>query len=262
MLKDFIKNLKKYKNYIFYQTRAEIKSEITGSRLGMLWIIIEPLAFMLVYTFIGEIVFNKSTEYFPIFIYSGLMMWNFFNRTIKKSTRLVSAYKEVVSKIYVPKYIFLIITILSNLFKLLITFCLLVLFMIVYQVPVTINILWAIPVIINLTLITFGISLFFMHFGVIITDLVNATNILMKFLFYFTGIFYSIQDAIPTPYNTILYLINPITFLITEFRNTFIYSEMLNIIWFVIWFVVGIVLSYFGIKKIQKNENTYVKVMG
>lgn len=261
MLKKIFNDIKKHKNYIIYQAKAEIKSDLTGSYLGMLWIVIEPLAFMLIYMFIGEVVFNTTTEFYPIFIFTGLMFWNFFSNVLRKSTKLLQSYKEIVKRIYVPKYIFLIISILVNLFQLFITFILLFIFMFIYSVPLSINLLWVLPLVLNLMLITFGISTFFMHFGVIITDLVNITNILLKFLFYFAGIFYSIQDRIPTPYSTLLYYANPITFLISEFRESFIYSTSINISVYFIWLFIGCILSYFGIKLIDKYENTYVKVM-
>lgn len=260
-MKKIINDIKKFKSYILYQTRANIKSEVSGSYLGYLWLFLEPLAFMLIYTFIGEIVFNKTTEYFPIFIFSGLIFWNFFANTLKKSTKLVKANSEIISKIYVPKYIFLIITILSNLYKLSITLLLLIPFMLIYQVPITLNILFIVPLILCLVLFTFGISTFFMHYGVIITDLVNVTNIILKFMFYLTGIFYSLSDSISGIYGILLETLNPIAFIITNFRNCFIYSSGINIQILCLWFVVSVLLSILGLRLIMKYENSYVKVM-
>ncbi|MFI3260803.1 MAG: ABC transporter permease [bacterium] len=260
-MKKIIKDIKKFWSYIIYQTKAEIKSEVTESHLGILWLFLEPISFMLIYAFIGEIVFNKTTEYFPIFIFSGLIFWNFFNMVLKKSTKLVKSNKEIISKIYIPKYIFLIICVFINLYKLIITFGLLIIFMLFYGVPISLNVLWTIPIIINMSILTFGISLFFMHYGVIITDLVNITNICLKFMFYLTGIFYSIKDSVPAPYNTIIYSLNPIAFFITEFRNCFIYSTTINLPLFMIWLAIGSTLSIVGLKTIIKHENNYIKVM-
>ena len=67
-MKRFIGDLKKYKNYILYATWAELKTEIINSYLGWIWLILEPLAFMFIYMFIGEIVFKYSVEYYSIFV--------------------------------------------------------------------------------------------------------------------------------------------------------------------------------------------------
>lgn len=67
-MKRFFKDLKKYWNYIIYTTKAELKAEIINSYLGFLWLIIEPLCFMLIYTFIAVIVFKSSN----IVLYNSL----------------------------------------------------------------------------------------------------------------------------------------------------------------------------------------------
>ena len=52
-MKKFIDNLKKYKGYMLYATKASLKSEVAGSRLNWLWWILDPFLFMLVYTFVA-----------------------------------------------------------------------------------------------------------------------------------------------------------------------------------------------------------------
>lgn len=260
-MKKAIYNIKKFFPYIIYQTKANLKAEITGSYLGTIWLFLEPLSFMLIYTFIGEVVFDKSTEYFPVFVFSGLIFWNFFNSTLRSSVKLISKNKGIITKVYVPKYIFLIINIFVNLYKLMITFSLLIILFLIYQIPISFNILLVIPLLLNLCLFTFGISLYFMHYGVIITDLTNVVNILLKLMFYLTGIFYSILERIPAPYNTIAYYLNPIAFFIIEFRNCFIYSNGINWIIYFIWLIISLLLIITGINKIDKYENSYVKVM-
>ena len=61
-MKRFIKDLKKYKNYILYATWAELKTEVINSYLGWLWMILEPLAFMFIYMFIASIIFKLATS--------------------------------------------------------------------------------------------------------------------------------------------------------------------------------------------------------
>lgn len=260
-MKKVFSNVLKFKSYILYQTSAELKSELSGSYLGFLWLILEPLAFMLIYTFIAGVVFKSSVEYFPIFIFSGLIFWNFFANTLKRSTKLVKSYSEIISKIFVPKYIFLIVAMLVNLYKLGITFFLLIIFMLFYQVPITFNIFFIIPIIITVAILTFGFSTFFMHYGVIITDLVNVTNILLKFMFYLSGIFYSLSSTISGFYGKLLETVNPIAFIITSFRECFLYGNSVDVKFLFIWFLIGCFLSVSGLRLIVKHENSYVKVM-
>jgi len=259
--KSFFRDLSKYWNYIKYQAKAELKVEVINSYLGWIWLFLEPLCFMLIYTFVAGTVFGSRMPYFPVYVFAGLTIWNFFNKTITASIKVVNKNKEIITKVYVPKFVLLIVTIIVNFFKMLISFGLLLLFMIFYQIPISFNILLFIPIIICLILVTFGIGSICMHFGVFMDDLVNLTNIILKFIFYLSGIFYDIPSKVPSPYNKILLNCNPVAFLITSFRNCLIYQSGTNITVLLVWFIFGIGLSVIGIKTIYKYENTYVKVM-
>lgn len=260
-MKRFINDLKKYWNFIKYQTKADIKMEVVNSQLGSLWIILEPLCFMIIYTFVAGTIFGSREQYFSVFVYLGLSLWHFFSKTVVASVKLVASNRDIVTKVYVPKYILLIEKMAVNFVKLLITFSLLIIFMFYYQVPLSFNILFIIPILVVLMIVTFGISSIFMHLGVFIEDLVNLTNIGMKFVFYLTGIFYSVKKKIPLPYCTYLLYLNPMAYLITAARDSILYSTTPNLLPLLIWFAIGIVLSVIGIRTIYKYENTYVKVM-
>ena len=264
-MKRFISDIKKYWNYIKYQAKADIKTEVIDSVLGWAWIIIEPLCFMLIYTFIAGTIFGARTEYFPIFVYLGLTLWNFFNKTIVMSVRLVASNRDIVTKVYVPKFVLLIEKMMVNFVKLCISFSLVIIFMIIYRVPLTWNILLIIPILFVLIIVTFGFGTIFMHFGVFVEDLVNLTNIGMKVLFYLTGVFYSIITKMPAPYNRYILAINPMASLITGARFSLLHMNIGNKLYvfipLVCWALLGLLLSIIGIRTIYKYENTYVKVM-
>ncbi|MBQ9011110.1 MAG: polysaccharide ABC transporter, partial [Bacilli bacterium] len=70
-MKKFIKNIKKYFKYTIRMAKSELKSEVAGSRLNWLWWVIEPLCFMVVYTFVFTVVFTAVEEYFDAFLFIG-----------------------------------------------------------------------------------------------------------------------------------------------------------------------------------------------
>ena len=107
-MKNFLRDLKKYKNYVLYSAWAELKQEVINSYLGWVWLVLEPFCFMLIYTFIASIVFKSSEQYFPVFVYIGLTMWNFFNKSVVASVKLMNSNKDIVTKVYLPKYILII----------------------------------------------------------------------------------------------------------------------------------------------------------
>lgn len=261
-MKRFINDLKKYKNYIVYASWAELKSEVIDSYLGWAWMILEPLCFMLIYYFIGAIVFKSKIEYFPVFVFIGLSIWNFFNKMVTYSVKLVTQNKDIVTKVYLPKFVLILIKMGVNLFKMLVSFLLVAIFMIFYKVPISWNVLWFIPILITVIVLTFGVCTIVMHIGVFVEDMTNIINIFMKMVFYMTGVFYDLSTRITNPvYRTVLLDINPMANLIYNMRNVLMYRSAPIGIATLAWFFIGLGLSALGVRTIYKYENTYVKVM-
>lgn len=257
----FLKDMKKYKEYAIYSAKSGLKAEVANSHLSWLWWILDPLLFMIVYSFLAVIVFGKSEQYFAAFVFIGLSCWDFFSKTVKQSVKIVSKNSSIVSKVYMPKYILIIIQMMSNAFKMFISYILVVGIMLLYWVPVTYKIIYIIPLFLTLFMITFGVSTIFLHFGVFVEDLYNVINVLLKFVFYLSGIFYSIGKRVPAPYSEILLKLNPVAFLMDSLRKCMIYSTTPNMILVLVWFLIGLLLAGIGIRTIYKSENTYVKVM-
>ncbi|MFP3153699.1 ABC transporter permease [Lachnospiraceae bacterium ZAX-1] len=259
-MKRFINDLKKYYKYAIYSAKSELKSEIANSHLSWLWWILDPLLFMLVYTFISVIVFDSKQEYFPVFVFIGLAAWTFFEKTVKQSVKLVTSNKAIVTKVYIPKHVLIFVKMYANGFKMLISFALVAVMMVAYRIPITYRILYMIPIFITLALFTFGAGTIMLHFGVFVEDLANVINVLLRLLFYVSGIFYSIQGRVK-PYGTILLKINPIALILNGLRDCMIYSTDPDGIFLLVWFAVSVALSVIGLKIIYKYENSYVKVI-
>jgi ABC-type polysaccharide/polyol phosphate export permease len=260
-MKRFIYNIKHYFKYAIYSAKAELKSEVADSYLNWLWWIIEPLCFMLIYTFVFGVIFKNTTPYFASFVFVGLTMWEFFNRMINGSVKLIINNRDLVTKVYIPKYILLLSKSFTYLFKmgisLMITFGL----MLFQHVPLTFHILFIFPVIIVLYVFSFGLGLLLMHFGVTLNDLGNLTTIALRMVFYLSGIFYNINERLTGNLKYFLLRLNPMAFLMNEGRKVLLYGSLPSIEGLALWLFVGIVLCMIGIHVIHKNENSYAKVI-
>lgn len=260
-MKKFIYNIKRYFKYAVYSARADLKAEVAGSYLNWLWWILDPLCFMMIYIFVASIVFKSSEPYFPVFIFIGLTTWDYFNKNINASVKLVSNNRAIVTKIYIPKYILVLQKSFVLLFKMAISWGLVFLLMLICKVPLSINFLYFIPILIVLYLVTFGISLILLHFGIFVEDLANITSLALRFVFYLSGIFYNIVTRVPEPFNNLLVKLNPAAYIINEFRNIFIYGKGPSLMMLGGWFMVGCILTAIGIHIINKYENSYAKVI-
>lgn len=256
--KRFISDTTKYREYAWEDAKAELKSEVAGSRLSWLWWVLDPMLFMMVYSFVFLLVFGKKQEYLASFIFIGLSCWDFFSKVVNRSTKTIERNQGVISKVYIPKFILLYIDMEIFAFKMAISFCLVIITMCLYRVPLTWKVVYFIPLMLTLFVLAFGISLILIHFGVYIQDLANLVSVLLRLVFYLSGVFYNI-DKIKEPYQSFLLNYNPVALIMYDLRGCLLYGETLHYKRIAVWFLVGLVLSVIGIVTIYKNENSYAK---
>lgn len=258
----FFKDLKKYFGYARFAAKSALNAEVAGSYLNWLWWVFNPLCMMIIYTIIFDKIFDGGMEYAPVFIFIGLTVWDFFNRNLNDSIRIVKNNKSTVTKVYLPKFVLIETNMFVNFIKMLISFAIVVIMLIVLQVPTGFNAFWILPSLVVLFLFTFGMGTICMHFGVFVEDLKNIVKILLRFVFYATGIFYSIEDRIGNPVISRLMLkCNPMAFLIDSIRKSLIYNERPDFLLLLVWFVISLVLCVIGIQVVYKYENSYAKII-
>ena len=261
MQKRFFTDIRKYFHYSIVSARSQLKSEVANSYLNWLWWILDPLCFMLIYTFIFGYVFQAREPYFPVFIFIGLSMWDFFNRMMTGSVKIIKNNKAIVSKVYLPKYILILVKIWVNGFKMLVSFGIVAFMIAAWRIPLTWNVFYFFPVMVLLLLFSFGCSVHLLHYGVFVEDLSNVVSIVLRMLFYLTGIFYNIVTRMPEPYGQWLIRYNPVAFFLESMRNALLYGKAPHRKLMLVWLIVSLILSGLGIKKIYENENSYVKVI-
>ena len=256
----FVRDLKKYYRYMVYSAKAQLKNEVAGSFLNWLWWILDPLLFMLVYTFVYAMIFGRTQQYLCAFIFIGYSTWTFFQKSINSSVKLIKQYRGVISKVYVPKFALVVSTMLVQGFKLLISLGLVIITMIIYQVPYQPTVFWLLPYLLMLFLLTFGLSMLLLHFGVFMEDLANIVNVLLRLLFYLSCVFYNLETAsMNEALRSGLIHLNPTCFVNTSLRNAMLYGKTPELDWLVAWMVIGVALSVIGIRVVYKYERRYVK---
>ena len=260
-MKRFWKDLTGHYRYAIYAAQSELKSEVANSYLNWVWWVLEPFCFMLIYAFIFGVVFNAKEEYFPVFIFIGITAWDFFNRCLHQSVKILKSNKSIVTKVYMPKFVLLISRMIFNGIKMCISFCIVVAMIIYFRIPVSWKLLYIFPILIVMFSFTFGIMLFLMHYGVFIQDLTNVTNIVLRMIFYLTGIFYNIETRLPPNIVGVLMHANPMALVLSSLRKVILHQVTPDLHWLLIWFILGIIISALGIRKVYKNENSYVKVI-
>jgi len=257
----FFRDIKKYWEYITFAAKAELKDEVAGSILGWVWWILDPLFFMMVYTFVVQYVFRSGGKDFPIFVFIGLTAWNLFNNTITSSVKIIFSYRAIISKVYLPKYVLILVRLYKNIIKMAISFCLVFVLMYFFKVKYSWQIIYIIPTLITTIIITFDISVLVAHIGVFIKDFSNIMEVILRFLFYVSGVLFSISQKLPPLYQKLVFLFDPISFMIEAYRDSIMYHHFPNWHYLVYWFVVGIIGCVLSLSIMYKYENTYIKMV-
>jgi len=208
-------NFKNYLNFLLAMTGKEIKARYKNAVLGFLWILLNPLFQML---FIGFIFSNfitvPITNYF-LFLFAGLLPWNFFSYSLTKTTPSIVYERSLIQKAKFSKEAIPLSIVFSNFFHFLISLLLLIFYLIlsgdfqlnnltVWQFGNFIfSLIW-------LLAFTCGISLLTSALNVKFRDVNFFVQALIVLWFYATPVIYSLK-ILPKNYLS-LFRFNPIAY--------------------------------------------------
>lgn len=153
----------------------DVTARYRKSILGPAWAIIQPLMYMIVFTFLRSFM-NVSDDGipYPIFTFAALVPWTFFSNAVVASAPSVMRNASVVTKISMPREVFPLSAVVTALFDFFTAGLVLAGLMIYYQISVGWALLW-IPVLLALTTtLAFAVGMFLASFGTYKRDLVLA----------------------------------------------------------------------------------------
>ena len=257
----FFADMRKYWQYMTFSARADLKAEVADSYLNRLWWLLEPFFNMLVYVVVFGQVMGRSVENYATFVFSALLMWNFFNKIIGYSVKLIRSNKDIVTKVYIPKFVILFSNMILNFMKLMFSMAVLIIMLLVFRIHIGINIIWFFPAYLVMIMLAFGAGMIFLHFGVYIDDLSYAVGILLNMLMFLSGIFYDVMTTLPDPLNGLMICLNPVATVVDTMRQALLYNTAANLPILGMWFLIAAILCFIGVHIVYKNENSYVKVV-
>jgi lipopolysaccharide transport system permease protein len=216
-----------YRDLLRNLVARDLKVRYKNSVLGIIWSLLNPLGMMLVFTVVFTILIpNNSIERFPIFILCGLLPWNWFSGSVIGSIYSVVGSAPLVKKVYFPREVLPLSTVLSNLVHFLVALIVLFGMMLATGMPLT---AWALmlPLVIAIQfMFTLGLAFFLSAINVYYRDTAQIMDVLMLAWFFLTPIIYS-TDLIPqsrlifgvdVPVQRLAYILNPLASLIASYR--------------------------------------------
>ncbi len=207
-----------YRELLYFLVWRDVKVRYKQTALGVLWVLLQPLVSMLIFTVLFGVLLkvpSGETPY-PVFAYAGLLPWNYFAQSLSRaSTSLVNS-SHLITKIYFPRLVTPLSGVLSGLVDFAIAFVVLVALMLFYGIAPTTRVL-LLPALMVLALITaLGFGLWFSALNVKYRDVNYLLPFLIQIWMYLTPVVYG-SGLIPERYRFLLSL-NPMTGVVEGFR--------------------------------------------
>ncbi len=218
------RELWQYRELFYFFTWRDIKVRYKQATLGILWAAMQPLSMMLLFTFIFSRGLKVSSDGlpYPIFAFSGLMIWNIFSNGLLNAASSMVSNANIIKKIYFPRLIIPLSSILTALFDFLFAFGAFIGLLIYYKLPFAFwKLLVFTPLSILLTVITtFGLGTLLASLNVKYRDFQYALPFMIQFLLFLNPVLYSTK-AFDNPVIQRVMQFNPIAGAINLMRSIF-----------------------------------------
>lgn len=256
-MKQIINNFKKYRFLLSELIIKDIKLKYRRSYLGILWTLLEPLLTTIVLTIVFGSFYGKSGQTFPLYIVTGRLLYTFFANATKSSMKSIRSNGQMIKKVYVPKYIYPLSSIMAQYVTFLISLLVLVGVALYTKVKPTVYIFQAIIPLIILFVMVVGVGMILATMEVFFRDMEYLWGVMLMIIMYCSAIFYDAQMVLETTYGWILKL-NPLYAVIVNFREAIIdgvslslYSLLYSAAFSVLSLIVGIWMFY-------KNQDKFI----
>jgi ABC-2 type transport system permease protein len=192
-----------------------VKLRYKRSVLGFAWTVLNPLFAMAIFTMVFSKVFGERPNY-PLYVITALLGWNIFSLGTSRGLDSVVMNGPIIRKVFVPKAIFPVATVASQVVNFIFTLVPLFLFMMVIGARIGPSLFWLPIPLLSLTCFALGIALLLGTFNVFFRDVKYFYEAGVLAWFYATPIFYPVE-IVPDRFKFLLYL-NPMYTLLESLR--------------------------------------------
>lgn len=261
LVNKYIKNFKKYQYLLSELVKKDIKLKYRKSKLGILWTLLEPILTALVLSFVfSQMRPKKGMEYsFIVYILTGRLLFSFFSGATKSALKSIRSNGSMIKKVYVPKYIYPLASVLSNYIIFLIS--LIVLFGAIIicrdQVNITIHMVEAVVPLILILMISLGIGMFLATVSVFFRDMEYLWSVVSMMIMYCSAIFYDPTSAAGAGKEW-LFKINPIYDLIFNLRNAVLFGKALDMKTLLYSGVIAVISLIIGFYMFYKKQDEFI----
>jgi len=257
-----LRELWAYRELIYFLTWRDIKVRYKQTAIGVAWAVLQPLAMMTVFTlFFGQMAQIPSEGVpYPLFVLSGLVPWQLFARALSESSSSLVTDQRLITKVYFPRLIVPLSTVLAAIVDLLIALGLLLILMPVFGAWPDLRIS-ALPVFILLLVVTaLGVGFWLSALNVEYRDVRYVVPFLTQFWLFVTPVIYPASE-VPEGWR-LVYALNPMVSTVEGFRWSLLGAGEGPSAVMAISAAVALILFLSGIVWFRRLERTFVDTMG
>jgi lipopolysaccharide transport system permease protein len=260
-----LRALWQYRELLYFLVWRDIKVRYKQTALGVTWVILQPVVSMVVFTALfGNLLGVPSGDVpYPIFSYAALLPWNYFASSINKSATSLVMNTNLVTKVYFPRMVIPMSSVLSGLVDFGFGFLVLIGLMVYYRVPPSWTVLF-LPAFLLLAMVTaLGFGFWLSALNVRYRDVNYLVPYIIQIWMYLTPVIYA-TSLIPEQFRFILAL-NPMTAVVEGFRWSLLspYLESAEAPGMVLLFsfLISILVLISGAVFFRRTERTFADVI-
>lgn len=252
----FFDAIRRYGFLMQQLVNRDFKAKYKRSVLGVLWSFLNPLLMMTVQYVVFSTLFQSNIPNFPLYLLIGIVCFNFFNESTTMCLQSISGNVGLISKVYMPKYIYPVTRVISSSINLLLSLIPLLLVMIITHTPIRIQAILIVFGIICLEFLCLGVGLILASSMVFFRDTQFIWGVLVTILNFATPIFYP-ENIIPAKFMT-LYKMNPLYHIIRFLRIVLMNEVSPEPKAYLLCLIAALVPLVIGVAVFKKNQDKFV----
>ncbi len=235
----------------------DLKVRYKQTAVGILWAVFQPFVTMVVFSiFFGELAKMPSEGVpYPIFVYTGLLLWQFFSSALSDVSNSLVGNTSIITKVYFPRLILPISITVTKFFDFIVATGILVGLMVYYHyLPHLIGLL-ILPLLLFISfMVSLGLGLVLASINVKYRDVRYVLPFFVQILMFITPVIY--PTSITGKYAWIL-AINPMTGVIEAARAAILGASPINWLLLLESGIIGLILLIAGVIFFRKTERFF-----
>lgn len=189
------KEIKEYKDLIYFLILRDVKALYKQTVLGFSWAILRPFIKMIVFSIIfgGLAKIPSDGIPYPLFVYVGLVPWEYFSTSLTRSTSSLITGSGIFTKVYFPRLILPIVPCIAVLVDFVIALSIVFILMIYYGYAISITIFYLPILMILMILISAGLGMWLSALAIQYRDVPYGVQFLVQILMYAAPVIYPIS---------------------------------------------------------------------